>query len=232
MRKRSRQAMQLVALALVCAGGMAFTFGGWAVITVDDLPQSLTVGQPVTLAFSVRQHGMTLLDHLSPAIVVGDGVRGTRDIAVLATPSGPSGHYVASFSVPRAGNWTVTINSGFMNSHVSLLPIPTTATAIATKGANAHAEAPAEFGRRLFVAKGCVTCHVHGALEGYQTVSVGPNLTPKRYQAEYLAKLLADPSIARTAGQTFTMPNLGLKTSEIAALVAFINSDRQLSTRQ
>jgi hypothetical protein len=64
-------------------------------------------------------------------------------------------------------------------------------------------------------------------------MSVGPNLTPKRYQAEYRARLLVDPSVARTPGQkqTWTMPNLDLKTREIAALVAFINADRQVSTR-
>jgi len=62
-------------------------------------------------------------------------------------------------------------------------------------------------------------------------MNVGPNLTPKRYQADYLAKLLVDPSIARTPGQQNQMPKLGLKPAEITALVAFINADRQVSSR-
>ena len=83
----------------------------------------------------------------------------------------------------------------------------------------------------LYVAKGCVGCHVHGAVTGYVPMNVGPNLTPKRYQADYLAKLLVDPSIARTPGQQNQMPKLGLKPAEITALVAFINADRQVSSR-
>jgi hypothetical protein len=72
---------------------------------------------------------------------------------------------------------------------------------------------------------------VHDATAGNNSLAVGPNLTPRRYQADYLAKLLANPSIARTPGQQFEMPNLQLKAGEIAALVAFINVDRQFSTR-
>jgi hypothetical protein len=72
---------------------------------------------------------------------------------------------------------------------------------------------------------------VHDSAVGNNSIAVGPNLTPRRYQADYLAKLLANPSIARTPGQQSTMPNLGLKTAEIAALVAFINVDRQVSAR-
>ena len=62
MTKRS---LQLAVLVLASTGGMAFSFGGWAVITLDDLPQSFTVGQAVSLAFTVRQHGHTPLDYLS-----------------------------------------------------------------------------------------------------------------------------------------------------------------------
>lgn len=40
-----------------------------------------------------------------------------------------------------------------------------------------------------------------------------------------LAKVLEDPSIVPALG-TWTMPNLNLRQSEVAALVAFINKPR------
>jgi|SRR5215211_1800450 len=224
----NKRILHLSALAVGCLGGMAFSFGGWAVITVEDLPQRLTVGQPVSIAFMVRQHGTRPLEGLKPTLTATDGSRATEQISAPAEASGPVGHYVAKFVVPRAGNWTLTINGDFAAAQLTLHPIP---AAAGNAPRTQIAEAPSEQGRRLFVAKGCVTCHVLGGVTGNRTLPVGPDLTPKRYQADYLTKYLADPSIARTPGAQNVMPNLGLKTPEIAALVAFINSDRQVSAR-
>ncbi len=219
--------LKSAAVVFASLGAAAFSFGGWAVITVDDLPRTLTVGEPVNIAFTVRQHGMKPLDGLKPTIVATDEQHSDAEIRASAMASGPTGHYVASVVVPRRGNWRVTINSGFMASRLTLYPIP----AVPARSPVQDRQAPAEVGQRLFVAKGCVSCHVHGAVEGYESSRVGPDLTPKRYQSDYLAKLLADPSIARTPGKQFIMPNLQLKSSEIVALVAFINADRQVSAR-
>jgi mono/diheme cytochrome c family protein len=102
---------------------------------------------------------------------------------------------------------------------VELLPIVAVAP-----GQAAPVLAAAERGRRLFVAKGCVSCHLHGDVPGSGKVQVGPELTALRLPADFLQKFLADPSIAPVAaGTTFRMPNLNLKESEIAALAAFIN---------
>jgi mono/diheme cytochrome c family protein len=221
----NKRLLRVGALTVVAFGGMAFSFGGWAVITVDDLPQAFTVGQPTTIGFSVRQHGIKLTDGLKPMLVAVDEKGGSTEVTASATDTG-EGHYVAKLTVPRPGHWSVTINSNFFNSRVKLYPIP----AIAAGQRAKEVDAP-DLGQRLFVAKGCVGCHVHGAVTGYVAMNVGPNLTPKRYQAEYLAKYLVDPSIARTPGQQNQMPNLGLKPAEISALVAFINSDRQVSSR-
>lgn len=95
----------------------------------------------------------------------------------------------------------------------------------------APSQAPAVRGHALYIAKGCTTCHVHAAVAGSGMIKAGPDLTPKRYQADYLARFLADPSIARTPGNTNTMPKLELKPIEIAALAAFINADRAVSSR-
>ena len=64
----SKRPITVAALALAVLAGTAFTFGGWCVITVEDLPEYVTVGKPTEITFTVRQHGMTLLNLLQPAI--------------------------------------------------------------------------------------------------------------------------------------------------------------------
>src|SRR5262249_41597930 len=167
--------------------------------------------------------GMTLLDNLQPVIGAKNG---TAEIKANATAKG-SGRYSVSLVVPSGGDWTVTINSGFMGNKVTLAPIP----AIDAGATPPKPTIAADRGERLFIAKGCVTCHVHEEVVGSGLVKVGPNLTPKRYQPDFLAKFLADPSIARTPGKNDIMPKLELQPVEIAALAAFINDQKTVGTR-
>jgi mono/diheme cytochrome c family protein len=94
--------------------------------------------------------------------------------------------------------------------------------------------AEAERGRHLYVAKGCVTCHSHGASGApseTRSLKVGPDLTDRRLPADYLAKFLADPSIKTAWTSGDRMPDLELAPREIAALVAFVNAERRVSGR-
>jgi mono/diheme cytochrome c family protein len=91
-------------------------------------------------------------------------------------------------------------------------------------GAPAAAEAApvaSRAGSDLFLAKGCVTCHVHQAIpeSADLSVSVGPELTLYRNDSAFIARWLADPSAVRET----KMPNLHLSPDEIAALVLFLN---------
>jgi cytochrome c2 len=192
-------------------------YGGWAAITVDDLPDYGVVRQPLNLTFTVRQHGVTRLSNLEPR-VEARGSRGTT--AAVAVPGSEAGQYTARLVPPQAGEWTITIHSGFGHSRVTLLPI-----AVIEPGAQPPMALPAsERGRRLFVAKGCVTCHLHRDVSGSGTVAVGPELTSRRLAPEYLQRFLADPASLSSSNR---MPSLNLKQPEIAALVAFLNVERQ-----
>lgn len=198
---------------------LTLNFGGWAVITVEDLPDQIPVGQPETLDFTVRQHGHTLLSNLNPRVTA---VAGQDQVSAVVRPGPSAGRYRASLTLPHAGVWTITVYSGFGNNNVTLMPVPAV-----SPGRTAPEIASAERGRRLFVAKGCITCHVHPEVPASGVVNVGPDLTGRRFTGDYLQRFLADPNIATTRGAGgFEMPNLNLAPREIAALAAFINGER------
>jgi hypothetical protein len=129
--------------------------------------------------------------------------------------------------MPNEGNWTLTIASGFGRSQTKLIPMQV----VAAGSKSLPALAPEERGRRLFVAKGCVTCHTH--TDSKAEIGDGaPDLTGKKFAATYLAEFLANPKIKPPAKpDAWQMPNMELKQSEIAPLVAFINSDKKVASR-
>jgi len=95
-------------VALLALGAAVPSFaGGWAVVTLDSLPQGVTPGTAFTIGFTVRQHGVTLLSDLDPAprveaenVETGDVVRST------ASADSGRGHYTAGLTLPTSGEWT------------------------------------------------------------------------------------------------------------------------------
>jgi mono/diheme cytochrome c family protein len=222
MRKRAFGAAAIV-LALTTIA--AVKMGGWAVVSVKDAPDHFVVDRPATFDFVVRQHGVVPLEGLTPTISARKGVRWVNGTVV---PTKAVGVYRATLTIPSTGDWSVTIESGFGPSKGRLLP----------KRAIAANEAPpviaeSERGRQLFASAGCVTCHVHGGVDLKPLWDLkGPELTNKRFATDYLAKFLADPSIKpESPGVGMQMPNPGLRQSEIASLIAFINNERKVATR-
>jgi hypothetical protein len=120
----SRRLLKLAAVATVAVAGTAFTYGamgGWAVVTVEDLPEYVTAGKPVEIVFSVRQHGVQLMPSLKPSILAKDG---KSEVVASAISAGRLGRYSATLVVPRAGDWAITINSGFMGNKATLASVP------------------------------------------------------------------------------------------------------------
>ena len=220
--KRSRQyalAALLAALPALWAFG-----GGWAVVTVEHLPEYAVTGQPLTLTFTVRQHGEEPMSGLKPRLEARfDG----REVSALAAPTREAGQYVASLTLPSPGDWRFKIGSGYGQSGLTLMPVRTVAP-----GAPAPvALAAAERGEQLFVAKGCVACHTKAGIEG-AVGKVGPELSGKRFETAFLAKFLTDPASAGPPRYgNFPMPNLRLKQQEVAALSAFLNREAQVGLR-
>lgn len=89
--------------------------GGWAVITLDELPQQVVIGEPVAIAFMVRQHGHSPLQGLTPQVRLVNP--NNKEVITITAKEleGEIGHYRATFSLPTAGEWQWSIGAFTIN---------------------------------------------------------------------------------------------------------------------
>jgi len=110
-----------VPVALLVAALAAFLLplgalaGGWAVVTLDGVPQTPHAGQVLSLGFMVRQHGVTPIDApygqgavMTPVLTARNTDTG-ESLAVDARKEGPLGHFVVNVAFPSAGTWSWAI---------------------------------------------------------------------------------------------------------------------------
>jgi hypothetical protein len=221
-----RRGIGILAAVVLLTAATTTPFGGWAVVTVLDMPTHLEVGQATTIAFQVRQHGKTLLEDLDPTLSLRHSDAGfiarmfKRD-RVDATFRPEAGVYEARITPTDTGEVTITIDTDFRDAEVELLPIHVVAS-----GAGIDPLAPDERGRQLFAAKGCATCHAKdddAAFAEWMVVRAGPDLTNRTFPREWLEQKLADPAVFRSAAYNGNvMPNLRLSAPEIDALASYL----------
>ncbi len=85
--------------------------GGWAVVTLDQLPKEVVAGKPLTISFTVRQHGRTLINGLKPKILA-TRTEPLDSVTIIARPlSDKTGHYEAALTLPTAGAWKWSIDA-------------------------------------------------------------------------------------------------------------------------
>jgi len=96
--------------------------GGWAVITLDELPGQIVTGEPLEIGFMVRQHGRTPMSGLTPTITAR--LTGSNEtIRASAQAEGKVGHYVAVLTLPQAGEWRWAIEAFTMNQPMPPLTV-------------------------------------------------------------------------------------------------------------
>lgn len=102
----------LACLVALAVPSLVFA-GGWAVITLDELPQDITAGQPVTIGLMARQHGQTpwVVEEI---IIEAKHLETGRKVSFAAKPDGTPGHYQAELVFPEAGRWAWSVASGLM----------------------------------------------------------------------------------------------------------------------
>ncbi|HVF24575.1 MAG TPA: cytochrome c [Anaerolineales bacterium] len=297
MFSKFRSALLLV-LIFMFAFAIPVFAGGWAVISLDELPAGVVAGEPYTVGFTVLQHGKTPMTGLYPTVTARMEKGDT--LTFRAEPEGKPGHYMAALTFPTDGEWEWSIQAFTMDMKMPVLNVSAAGVASVTQpivksetqsasispwliirmvafalalaglvmvfrrrsrmaGAftglflligitsfimesvvpqveaqgKSVSEAmvnssvsQVELGRQLFLAKGCITCHVNNKAASnseYWTIDMGAtNLSNFSASPEILFIRLKDPAAAKSDTQ---MPNLGLKETEINALIAFINSE-------
>lgn len=116
MRTRS-----LLALSAVLSLTAFAPLGGWATITMDPYSTRIAPGDPLRLAFVVKQHGVRPLSGLEPRIEAAS--EGQKTLTVRAKAVKGAGRYAASVPLPATGDWTITVHSGFVTSKLVLDPV-------------------------------------------------------------------------------------------------------------
>lgn len=99
----------LAGMLLLASPAMA---GGWAVITLDELSGEIVAGEPFEIGFTVRQHGVTPLDGLTPIV---SARQPGSSVTEQAQAQGKTGHYVATLSFPQGGEWEWSIQAFAVN---------------------------------------------------------------------------------------------------------------------
>lgn len=205
----------LVMSATLAAASSGAVYGGWAVTTVDDFPDYAVAGKPLTLTWMVRQHGHTVLTDLHGSV---EAVSGRQRFSIPASRSG--GKYSVTLTFPTQGRWTMAIRHGFGGETRALPALRVVAPTQPTPAAIPEVTR----GQRLFVTKGCITCHGE--------IKAGPKLAGRRFDNAWLATFLAKPARSSALPRNEApMPDLGLLPREVAALVAFVNAPPQAAQR-
>jgi len=132
MFSRFRVAMRLALLFAVLFAIPVFA-GGWAVITLDRLPAGVVAGEPLTVGFTVMQHGRTPMANIHPTITAMLSKPDT--FIVNAKPEGKMGHYVATLTFPKQGNWSWSIQAFTMDQAMPELSVAAPNTASVTQPA-------------------------------------------------------------------------------------------------
>ena len=113
---------------IVCLGALVAALaiapvasaGGWATVGFDPLPDGVSAGGTWMPTISIKQHGVTPLPGLQPVVEISDGSGAAQTFDARETSE--AGVYRADVVFPSAGDWTLTIHSGFGDSHVTYGP--------------------------------------------------------------------------------------------------------------
>lgn len=238
LRRFAVNVMLAVAILLILV--LPARAGGWAATTLDELPRDVRVGEPITIGFVVRRHALQPMSGLEPVVTAASG---EHRLQVEVTEDREA-HYVATLMFPAAGTWEWGIDAFGMTNEMPSLEVAPPQTRFeqllarllawlgdpepARASTDGAAISSAEYGRALFIAKGCKYCHMRAGISNMVPGPViGPNLTNYQGEPAFLRAWLRDPQAVRPRTQ---MPDLGLSEAEIEVLIAFLNAADAVDT--
>ncbi|MFO7171244.1 MAG: hypothetical protein DIU80_024710 [Chloroflexota bacterium] len=89
--------------------------GGWATVTLDEVPDAPRAGEALEIGFTIRQHGREPVDvHTfggEMPLLQARHTESGETVEFVARKEGPEGHYVVTAAFPRAGDWAWEITA-------------------------------------------------------------------------------------------------------------------------
>lgn len=108
---KHRAITTLTAAALMVLASSTAWAGGWAMTSLDSTPGELRAGETYEIGYTILQHGVrpVVVDHTE--IRLHGPWKG--DVHVFeGEPRGPEGHYVATITIPEAGEYRWEVSQG------------------------------------------------------------------------------------------------------------------------
>jgi hypothetical protein len=111
MRRRAIAGLFALALALVSGSGLALA-GGWAVTTMEGVPDDIVAGQTYTVGYTILQHGSHPADVEETYIQITSLATG-EEILFRGESTGETGKYTAEVTFPEEGAWQWGVIQGW-----------------------------------------------------------------------------------------------------------------------
>jgi hypothetical protein len=168
----------LLAIVLLALTGSSALAGGWAVTSLDPLPDELRADALYQIGYTIRQHGQTPYPNAATSLelTAPDG----RTLRFDARAGAQPGQYVAEVRFPAAGGYSWRVNQDWFGVQelgtITVLPAaPAGSPSAAALPAPATASEPALLRLALSLAAG-------GALVlfGMKLATVARRLVPAR----------------------------------------------------
>lgn len=107
-----RRAIAILAAALIAVATASTALaGGWAITTVDSMPEEFDAGGTYAIEYTVRQHGQHPAD-AGPSHVTLQNPEGKQSLRFDAENLG-NGRYRVEITLPTEGIWTWEVAHGF-----------------------------------------------------------------------------------------------------------------------
>jgi hypothetical protein len=142
MRRRLALAASSASILSLVLAATALA-GGWANAVMDTPPDGPAgTNEPVTLGFTLMQHGVTPVDWGNAQIVLTNAETG-EEIVAPATPDDATGHWSAVVSLPADGSWSYQVRHDLEITLMGAQPLVVGDAQAAAAGTTATATSPA-----------------------------------------------------------------------------------------
>lgn len=122
MMNRKRMLIVTMVVMALCLLVIPAWAGGWAVITVENLPGEVRAGENVHVEFSVRQHGRELTSLVTPVLRAHNPETG-ESFLVDAAALKAKGYFAVDVVFPAEGTWEWSIDPVVLGGKLDLLPL-------------------------------------------------------------------------------------------------------------